>query len=113
MSWKKMLALALAGAMAVSALAGCHDSSEGPSKPGAPGSSGSGSAVQTGGKVDYDPEEAIAPYIDALPEIPEADKDLVIEMGYNNCDHMVAAIIGQDTGLYKALGLNGPMGFHL
>ncbi len=106
MSWKKMLALALAGAMAVSALAGCHDSSEGPSKPGAPGSSGSGSAVQTGGKVDYDPEEAIAPYIDALPEIPEADKDLVIEMGYNNCDHMVAAIIGQDTGLYKALGLN-------
>ena len=91
MKYKKQLSLALAGAVLFGVLAGCHNSAEE-----TPGLS----------QVDYDPQEAIAPYLDNLPEIPEADKDYVIEMGYNNCDHMVAAIIGQDTGLYDALGLN-------
>ncbi len=91
MKYKKQLSLALAGAVLFGVLAGCHNSAEE-----TPGLS----------QVEYDPQEAIAPYLDNLPEIPEADKDYVIEMGYNNCDHMVAAIIGQDTGLYDALGLN-------
>ena len=84
MKHMKALSLLLAGAMLAGALAGCHDSGQ--------------EAEQTA-EVKYDPQEAIAPYVDNLPEIPEADKDYVIEMGYNNCDHMVAAIIGQDTGL--------------
>ena len=105
MKTKKRLALALAAAMLLTAAA-CHDSSQG----GTP-SPGQTQGSQTGtpqglSQVDYDPEAEIAPYLDHLPEIPEADKDFVIEMGYNNCDHMVGAIIGQDTGLYDALGLH-------
>ena len=105
MKTKKRLALALATAMLLTAAA-CHDSSQG----GTP-SPGQTQGSQTGtpqglSQVDYDPEAEIAPYLDHLPEIPEADKDFVIEMGYNNCDHMVGAIIGQDTGLYDALGLH-------
>lgn len=55
-------------------------------------------------KVAYDAKAVAAKY--NLPEIPEADKNLKIQMGYNNCDHMVAAIVGEQAGIYKALGLN-------
>ncbi|WP_300408937.1 ABC transporter substrate-binding subunit SaoX [Lagierella sp.] len=55
-------------------------------------------------KVSYDPEAEVAKY--DLPEIPEADKNFKIQMGYNDCDHMVGAIIGEQAGIYKALGLD-------
>ena len=55
-------------------------------------------------KVDYDAKAVAAKY--NLPEIPAADKNLKIQMGYNNCDHMVAAIVGEKAGIYEALGLN-------
>ena len=55
-------------------------------------------------KVDYDAKAVAAKY--NLPEIPAADKNLKIQMGYNNCDHMVAAIVGEKAGIYQALGLN-------
>jgi len=100
----KWMALALSAAMLAVALASCHDSSAQPQNSNQPqGGQQGADQSQTLGKVDYDPQEAIAPYLEYLPEIPEADKDYVIEMGYNNCDHMVGAIIGQDTGLYDAL----------
>lgn len=105
MKRKRLLALALAGTMVAGILSGCHDSTETPSSGGGD-QGGSQSTSQGLTKVDYDPVAEIAPYLDKLPEIPEEDKDFVIEMGYNNCDHMVAAIIGQDTGLYDALGLH-------
>lgn len=57
-------------------------------------------------KVDYDVNKEVEPYLAKLPAIPEADKSFVIQMGYNDCDHMVAAIIGDNAGIYKALGLN-------
>lgn len=88
---RRAIALVLIGALLTTALSGCNDSSQ---------------AELSLSKAEYDPKAEIAPYLDKLPEIPEADKDFAIEMGYNNCDHMVAAIIGQDTGLYKELGLN-------
>ncbi len=86
---KRIIVMLLACSMMISAC-GCHDSSTETSEV----------------KVDYDVNDEIAPYLENLKDIPEADKDLVIEMGYNDCDHMVAAIIGERTGLYKALGLN-------
>jgi len=58
-----------------------------------------------GGKIEYDPVAEVAPYLSRLPEMTDADKKYVIQLGYNNCDHMVAAIIGQDAGIYEALGL--------
>ncbi|MCI8478598.1 MAG: ABC transporter substrate-binding protein [Oscillospiraceae bacterium] len=107
MKTHKWMALALSAAMLAVALASCHDSSAQPQNSNQPqGGQQGADQSQTLGKVDYDPQEAIAPYLEYLPEIPEADKDYVIEMGYNNCDHMVGAIIGQDTGLYDALGLH-------
>ena len=90
MNKKKLLAVTLAGAMSLSLLTGCVDSSQGEKLT----------------QVDYDVQEAIKPYLQYLPEIPAEDQGYLIEMGYNNCDHMCASIIGQDTGLYKALGLN-------
>lgn len=62
---------------------------------------GSGGNVE---KVAYDAKAVAAKY--NLPEIPEADKNLKVQMGYNDCDHMVGAIIGEKAGIYKALGLN-------
>lgn len=41
-----------------------------------------------------------------LEELSEADKKYKINLGYYNCDHMTAACVGEDTGIFKALGLN-------
>ena len=38
-------------------------------------------------------------------QLSEADKDYLINVGYYNCDHMTAACIAKDTGIYDALGL--------
>ena len=92
MKKNRIIAVALAGAMSLSLLAGCNDSSQ--------------AGKEELSEVEYNVEEVVAPYLENLDPIPDADKDFVIEMGYNDCDHMVGAIIGQDTGLYKALGLN-------
>jgi len=35
----------------------------------------------------------------------KADKDYVIKLGYYNCDHMTAAPVGKDAGIYEELGL--------
>ena len=87
---KEIIAGSLVILMLLLALTGCADSGQ------------QTNVVQT----DYDPYEEIAPYLDNLPDIPEEDKDYVIQMGYYDCDHMVAAIIGEATGLYEALDLN-------
>lgn len=85
---KKVLAFMLAAAMLL--LCGCHDSDA------------ETNVVQT----DYDVEAAIAPYTDKLLELTDDDKAYEIQMGYNDCDHMVTAIIGEKCGLYEALGMN-------
>ena len=37
--------------------------------------------------------------------IPEKDRDYVVNLGYYNCDHMTAACIAKDTGIFDELGL--------
>ncbi|ADG72620.1 ABC transporter substrate-binding subunit SaoX [Brachyspira murdochii] len=41
-----------------------------------------------------------------LEELSDDDKKYKINLGYYNCDHMTAACVGEDTGIFKALGLN-------
>ena len=40
-----------------------------------------------------------------LEPLSKEDSDYVINLGYYNCDHMTAACVGEDTGIFKALGL--------
>lgn len=84
----RIISILLISSVLLGSLAGCTDSRQ-------------SSSVE---QVDYDPVEAVSKY--ELPEIPEEDKDFEIEMGYNNCDHMVGAIIGDLAGIYEALDLN-------
>ena len=83
---RKILSILLISSMLFS-LAACKDNSAGNVE-----------------EVAYDAKAQAAKY--DLPEIPEADKDLKVQMGYNDCDHMVAARTGEEAGIYKALGLN-------
>ena len=83
---RKILSILLISSMLFS-LAACKDNSAGNVE-----------------QVAYDAKAEAAKY--DLPEIPEADKNLKIQMGYNDCDHMVGAIIGEEAGIYDALGLN-------
>lgn len=92
MNLRKITALAAAGALTLGLLSACHDSEQ--------------EAQLNVNYVEFDANEAVAPYLENLPEIPEADKDFVVEMGFFDCDHMVGAIIGQESGIYEALGLN-------
>lgn len=55
-------------------------------------------------EIDYDPVVEAANY--RLGELSDADKDYKIQMGYYDCDHMVPSILGEGSGIYKALGLN-------
>ena len=88
---KKSLSLLLAASMMAVTLGGClKDSSQ------------QSATVQ----VDYNAEEEVAKYRDHLGELSEADKNYVVQMGYNNCDHMVASLVGEGSGIFDALGLN-------
>lgn len=87
---KRMFAALLAAAMACTLLAGCHDSSQ-------------NTATIDIKETSYDPKEEVKDF--EFGELNDVEKDYVIEMGYNNCDHMVASIIGEKAGIYEALGL--------
>ena len=89
---KRLLCLMLAASMLVTILGGCKDT----------GNESATADVQ----VEYDAEAEVAKYQDYLGELTEEDKNYVIEMGYNNCDHMVASLVGQGSGIFDALGLN-------
>lgn len=85
---KRIIAMVLVLAMGVVFLAGCTDSSK-------------QTVIQ---QIDYDPVAEVAKY--ELGELSDFEKNFVIQMGYNNCDHMVGAIIGELAGIYDALDLN-------
>ena len=87
---KRLLCLMLAASMLMMGLSGCKDSSN------------DTNTVQ----IDYNAEEEVAKYKDYLGELSDADKDYVVELGYRNCDHMVASLIGQGSGIFDALDLN-------
>ena len=42
---------------------------------------------------------------DTTSSIPEKDRDYVINLGYYDCDHMTAACIAKDTGIFDELGM--------
>lgn len=88
---KRFLAAFLATAMVCGLLTGCHDSSK-------------NEATIDIKKTSYDPKEAVKDF--EFGELNDVEKDYVVEMGYNNCDHMVASIIGEKAGIYEAMGLN-------
>lgn len=88
---KRLVAVLLVAAMSMSLLTACHDSGE-------------NKATVDIEQTDYDPEEEVKNF--EFGELSDEEKNYVVEMGYNNCDHMVAAIIGEKAGIYKALGLN-------
>lgn len=50
-------------------------------------------------KVDYEAINA------ALPALTEEEKSKVVEIGYRDCDHMVAGPIGDMAGIYDHLGI--------
>jgi NitT/TauT family transport system substrate-binding protein len=41
----------------------------------------------------------------AMAQDQKADKDYVIKLGYYNCDHMTAAPVAKDAGIFEELGL--------
>jgi NitT/TauT family transport system substrate-binding protein len=84
---RRVIAMFLVLVMGMVFLAGCTDSSK-------------ETVIQ---EVDYDPVAEVANY--KLGELSEAEENYMIQMGYNNCDHMVASIIGELAGIYDALGL--------
>ena len=88
---KRLVAILLVAAMSMSLLTACRDSGE-------------NKATVDIEQTDYDPEEEVKNF--EFGELSDEEKNYVVEMGYNNCDHMVAAIIGEKAGIYKALGLN-------
>ncbi len=87
---KRIVAVLLAAAMSCSLLTGCHNSND-------------NKATVDVEKTDYDPKEAVKDF--EFGELNEEEKNYVIEMGYFNCDHMCASIIGEKAGIYDALGL--------
>ena len=88
---KQVLSCLLAVSLAVPVISACHNSAE-------------NTAAVSNEAIGYDPEEAVKDF--ELGELNDLEKDYTIEVGYNNCDHMVACIIAQEAGIYEALGLD-------
>ena len=85
----KLIASLLAAAMLCSLLTACHNSSE--------------TNTVDVESTDFDPKKAVEDY--EFGELSEEEKNYTVEMGYFNCDHMCASIIGEKSGIYEALGL--------
>ncbi len=87
---KRLLACLLAFSLLTPVLSACHNS-------------GTETAAVSNEAIGYDPEEAVKDF--EFGELNDTEKNYTIEVGYNNCDHMVACIIAQEAGIYDALGL--------
>lgn len=84
----RVIMLMLALLIGVFALTGCGGSQTAQG----PGASGDDLAARLAETYKLDPLSA-------------DDANYTINMGYYNCDHMTAACIGKDAGIYDALGL--------
>ena len=87
---KRLIAVLLIAAMSMSLLTACRDSGE-------------RTATKDVAETGYSAEEAVKDF--EFGELNDTEKNYTVEMGYNNCDHMVASIIGEKAGIYEALGL--------
>lgn len=87
---RRILATLLVTILSVGVLSACRDSS-------------TETSVKDVKSTGYDPKEAVKNF--EFGELTEEDKNYTVEMGYYNCDHMVASIIGEKAGIYKEMGL--------
>jgi len=62
-----------------------------------------GQAAAADKKIDPLVAQLIAGY--DLPPLSPEDAKYVVNLGYYNCDHMTAAPLGRDAGIFEALGL--------
>ena len=88
---RRFLAALLVVTLLVPVITACHDSS-------------TQTATKDVKATGYDPKEAVQDF--DFGDLSEEEKNYTVEMGYFNCDHMVAGIIGEKAGIYKAMGLN-------
>ena len=88
---RRFLAALLVVTLLVPVITACHDSS-------------TQTATKDVKTTGYDPKEAVKDF--DFGDLSEEEKNYTVEMGYFNCDHMVAGIIGEKAGIYKAMGLN-------
>ncbi|MEG2305615.1 MAG: ABC transporter substrate-binding subunit SaoX [Lachnospiraceae bacterium] len=88
---KRWISFLLVAMLSLSALTGCHNSSQ---------KTSTKDVKETG----YDPKEEVKKF--KMGKLNNIEKDRTVEMGYYNCDHMVGSIIGDKAGIYEALGLN-------
>lgn len=87
---KRILAVLLVAAMSFSLLTACHNTAD-------------ETLLNQVTETEYDPAEEVKDF--EFGELSEEEENYVIEMGLNNCDHMVAAFIGDYAGIYEAMGL--------
>lgn len=64
---------------------------------------GTGSPVVAFDEKDDPVPAMVAQY--NLEPLPEEDASYTVNLGYYNCDHMTAACVGKDSGIFKALGM--------
>ncbi len=55
--------------------------------------------------AEIDPDVAAMAAEYPLEPLSKEDAEYTVNLGYYNCDHMTAACIGQDSGIFKALGV--------
>ncbi|MGI6075158.1 MAG: ABC transporter substrate-binding subunit SaoX [Pyramidobacter sp.] len=55
--------------------------------------------------AEIDPDVAAMAAEHPLEPLSKEDAEYTVNLGYYNCDHMTAACIGQDSGIFKALGV--------
>ncbi|MEG0671808.1 ABC transporter substrate-binding subunit SaoX [Clostridium sp.] len=66
-----------------------------------------GAGKGEGSKVEGSKVEDKTGVIESIKnmKLPALKDDYSVKLGYYNCDHMTAACIGKDSGIYEALGL--------
>ncbi|MEG0109311.1 MAG: hypothetical protein RR705_10760, partial [Lachnospiraceae bacterium] len=75
---KRWISFLLVAMLSLSALTGCHNSSQ---------KTSTKDVKETG----YDPKEEVKKF--KMGKLNNIEKDRTVEMGYYNCDHMVGSII--------------------
>ena len=66
-----------------------------------------GTVLTASSAMAVDNESIVAAMVSkySLEPLPKEDADYTVNLGYYNCDHMTAACIGKDSGIFKALGM--------
>lgn len=82
---KRMMALICSATLAIGVLAGCSEKK---------------GEENSGEKAKSDITQSIKDM-----NLPKLEDDYTVNLGYYNCDHMTAACIGKDAGIFEACGI--------